>query len=57
MEGIIDRTGMADNIAHLLMDADEILGFDYSCIILFGMIACVPIGIMIALRLKRRKTS
>lgn len=40
-------------IVDFLMDADEILGFDYSCILLFGLIACVPIAIVVALRLKR----
>ena len=49
------RTAMMDvhiwkeNLVDFLMDADEILGFDYSCLIIFGMLASLPIAV-IALR-------
>ena len=52
-EGCVDVSALFDGTVRFLMDADEILGFDYSCLILFGALAVIPIATFVILRVVR----
>ena len=42
-----------DCLVRFLTDADGILGFPYSCLILFGALAVIPITAFVILRVVR----
>ena len=52
--GIVDYHIYMESMVDFFMDADEILGFDYSCFILFGLIGAIPLAALVVLRFKRR---